>query len=74
MLTDAYGLGGWVGLKYQDAYGCIRCVWVGGSQISKCLRMVTVVNVVMGGGFGLALTQHNSNLYNLCTERLTIWS
>ena len=67
MLTDAYGVGGWVGLKYQNAYGCLRCVWVGGSKISKCLRMLTVV---AGGGFGLTLTQNNSNFYNLDTEKV----
>ena len=35
MLTDAYGVVGWVGLKYQNAYGCLRWVWVGGSKNIK---------------------------------------
>ena len=67
MLTDAYGVGGWVGLKYQNAYGCLRRVLVCGLKISKCLRMLTVV---AGGGFGLTLTQNNSNLYNLDREKI----
>ena len=36
-------------------------------KISKCLRMLTVV---AGGGFGLTLTQKNSNFYNLDTEKV----
>ena len=48
--------------KWADFGGC-----VGGSKISKCLRMLTVVS---GGGFGLTLTQNNSNFYNLDTEKV----
>ena len=41
MLTDAYGVGGWVGLNYLNAYECLPWVRVGGSDLSKCLRMLT---------------------------------
>ena len=45
---DAYGgEGGWLCNIY--AYGCLWCMWVGGSIISKCLRMLTVG---MGGWVG----------------------
>ena len=29
-------------LYYIYAYGCLRCMWVGGSKIYKCLRLLTV--------------------------------
>ena len=85
MLTDAYGGGWWVGLQYINAYGCLRCRWVGGSKISKCLRLLTVgmgwwvekiskclrmLTVVPGSGFGLTLTQKKANFYNLDTEKV----
>ena len=38
---------------------------MGGSEISKCLRMLTVV---ADSEFGLTLTQNNPNFYNLDTE------
>ena len=30
MLTDAYGVGGWVGVRNINAYGCLRWIWVMG--------------------------------------------
>ena len=40
-LTDPYlGECGWLCNIY--AYGCLWYMWVGGSNISKCLRMLTV--------------------------------
>ena len=50
---------------------CLRLLTVGMGwwveKISKCLRMLTVV---AGGGFGLTLTQKNSNFYNLDIEKV----
>ena len=60
-----------MGLKYQNAYGCLRWGWVGGSEVSKCSR---VLALVVGGGFSLTLTQNKTNIYNLDTERSKIWS
>ena len=42
MLADTYGIGGRVVFKYLNAYGCLRWVWVGGLELSKRLRMLTV--------------------------------
>ena len=64
MLTDAYGVGGWVGLKYLNAYGCLRWVWVGGSELSKCLRMLT------GGGMWVGLGK--SVAYVICEWSLSV--
>ena len=38
MRTDAYGVGGWVGLKYLNAYG--GCGWVGKNYLNAygCLQ------------------------------------
>ena len=52
---------------------CLRLLTVVGmgwlvEKISKCLRMLTVV---AGGGFGLSLTQKNSNFYNADKEKVT---
>ena len=49
MLADTYGIGGRVVFKYLNAYGCLRWVWVGGLELSKRLRMLTVgVGVYLG--------------------------
>ena len=45
MFTDAYGVCRWVGLKYQNAYGCLRWYrWVGlkFKNAYGCLRWVWV--------------------------------
>ena len=45
VLTNAYGEGGWVDLKFIIAYECIWCTWIGGIQNLESLR-----KFIGGGG------------------------
>ena len=40
MLTDAYSVGGWVGLENINAYVCLRCLWVVGRKYPYAFTMV----------------------------------
>ena len=51
MLTDAYGVGGWVGLKNINAYGGYAW-WVGNIQM-----LTDAFTTVEDGVFGLSLTK-----------------
>ena len=42
-LTEAYGVCGWVGLEYLQAYEYLRWEKVEGLEIANCLRMFTWV-------------------------------
>ena len=59
MLTDAYGVGGWVGLKNINAYGCLRWIWV---VDRKYLYAFTMVE---NNVFGLTLTKDKYNFYTV---------
>ena len=59
MLTNAYSVGGRVGLKLKNAYGCLRYVWVGGLEnfgvewvgLTKTFAYV-ICEWPLGGGIG----------------------
>ena len=62
MVTNAYGEGGWMDLKFIIAYECIWCTWIGGIQNLESLRKLT------GGGGCVGLV--NSLAYELCEQHL----
>ena len=62
MLTNAYGQGGWVDLKFIIAYECIWCTWIGGIQNLESLRKFT-------GGMGF-VGLVKSLAYELCKQYL----
>ena len=61
MLTDAYGVGGWVGLKNINAYG-LRWIWVVGRKIPNAYGYF-----YDGGAWcvDLTLTKDKNNFYTL---------
>ena len=62
MLTDAYGVGGWVGLKNINAHVCLR--WIRVSGVGNIQMLTDTFTVVEDGVFGLTLTKDK---YNFCT-------
>ena len=55
MLTDAYVVCGWVGLKNKNAYVCLRWIWVSG--VGNIQMLTDTFTVVEDGIFGLSLTK-----------------
>ena len=62
MLTDAYGVGGWVGLKNINAYGCLRWIWVVSRKYPNAYGCFYDVE---DGVFGLTLTKDKYNFYTV---------
>ena len=63
MLTDAYAVAGWVGLKNKNAYVCLRWIWVSG--VGNIQMLTDTFTVVEDGVFGLTLTKDKYNFYTV---------